>query len=87
MYTMDGLIAMFSEAEAYKAKYVAIKVSMDGSPEDEIIINPAKNISSKIEYYKNTYDEKLNHKFSKGIKIIDFSYGKSFKVIEEDLIY
>lgn len=29
---MDGLIAMFSEAEAYKAKYVAIKVSMDGSP-------------------------------------------------------
>jgi hypothetical protein len=83
--TMNDLIANFEEAKQYDARYVAIKVAMDGFPEEEIIINRAENIDSKLEYYKNTYDEKLNHKYSKGIRITDFTYSKSFETIGIEL--
>lgn len=83
-YVMEHLVAAFQEAKERKASYVAIKVRMDGFPEDEIIINKYANIDSKLEYYKKTYDEDLNHKFSKGIKIIDFTYSNRFEYIELD---
>ncbi|WYP24735.1 hypothetical protein NSQ54_10330 [Alkalihalobacillus sp. FSL W8-0930] len=69
--------------EAKKAgNCVAVLVEMDGFPEPEIIINPTMNIDSKLAYYKKTYDEKLQHRFAQGIRIIDFTSGKDFAAIQ-----
>lgn len=87
MSCMDALVKTFEEAKQYPGFYVAIKVSMDGFPEDEVIINRYENIDSKLEYYRNTYDQDLNHKYAKGIKITDFTYGESFDVIEYELLH
>ena len=65
-------------------KYFAIKVEMDGFPEDEVIINPIENAVEKIEYYKNTYNEDLTHKHAKGIRIVDSTFGDTYDEIAWD---
>lgn len=71
---MTQLEQYFQAAKASRYKYVAVKVHMDGFPQDEIIINPIENFESKLEYYKKTYDENCVHKFSPNISIVDVDY-------------
>lgn len=47
---------------------------MPGFELPEIIINPAENLEKKLEYYKNTYDEDLKHKYAEGVKIIGYTF-------------
>lgn len=84
--TIKNLESCFKVASQSQQKYVAVVVRMEGFPSDEIIINNCDNFDAKLKYYKSAYDEKLNHKFSKGISIVGFTYGDSFKEIESDLI-
>lgn len=49
---------------------LSLFIAMPGFPEPEIITNPAINLEKKLEYYKSTYDENLEHKYAKGVKII-----------------
>lgn len=85
--TMEYLENCFKRAKELNQKYVAIQVYMNGFPRCEIIVNQVENVDTKLEYYKKTYDEELNHKFAEGIKIVGFSFGNSFTDIEEDLIH
>jgi hypothetical protein len=55
---------------------------MEGFPEEEIIVNPPENVESKLAYYEKTYDENLQHKFSKGISIVDWTWADSFSKLE-----
>lgn len=84
---MDNLERSFKLAKKENAEFVAVRIEMDGFPEAEVIINPIVNANSKLEYYKNTYDENLNHKHTKGIKIVGCTFGNDFNEIEEDLYY
>lgn len=84
---MEYLERSFKRAKELNNKYVAVLIHMDGFPKDEIIVNLAENIDTKLEYYKKTYDEELNHKFAKGINIVGFTFGNSFSEIEEQLVY
>lgn len=43
---------------------------MPGFDQPELITNPPANIEKKLAYYKATYDENLEHKHAKGIRII-----------------
>ena len=63
-------------------EYFAIKVEMNDFPSEEVIINPIINMTEKLEYWKNTYNEDLTHKYSNGIKIIDFAMGDSYEDIQ-----
>jgi hypothetical protein len=83
--TTNNLEICFNEAKEREMKFVGVVIEMDGFPQAEVIINPAANIDSKLEYYKKTYDENLSHKFAPGIKIIGFSYGNSFSDLQDDL--
>lgn len=85
--TMKNLKICFERAKKYNAKFVAVRIEMEGFPEAEIIVNPIINADSKIAYYKKTYDENLNHKHAKGIRIVGCSFGNDMAEIEEDLIY
>lgn len=49
-------------------------IEMPGFPEPELITNPVANLNKKLEYWKNTYDETLEHKYAKGIKIVGYVF-------------
>jgi len=84
---MENLERSFQLAKKYNTKFVAVRIEMEGFPEAEIIVNPIVNADSKLEYYKKTYDENLNHKQAKGIRIIGCTFGNDMGEIEEDLFY
>ena len=84
--TINDLKKCFYEASTKDAKYVGVLIEMEGFPKPEAIINQNDNFDSKFDYYNNTYDENLNHKYANGIKIISFAYGNSFAEIEGKLL-
>jgi hypothetical protein len=84
--TMEYLIRIFERAKELNVKYVAVLIEMDGFPKAEIIINQVDNVDTKLDYYKKTYDDELNHKFAKGIRIVGFTFGDSFEEIENELV-
>ncbi|PEA10163.1 hypothetical protein CN425_22885 [Bacillus cereus] len=83
--TLEGLEQCFNEAASEGAEYVAVQIEMDGFPSDEIIINDNDNITSKLAYYKKTYNEELEHRYAPGIRIVGFAHGYSFLNIEHKL--
>lgn len=85
LFTMEYLIKCFTRAKEREVNYVAVVISMEGFPSNEVIINDSENIDIKLAYYQKTYDTALNHKFAKGIKIVGFASGNSFDDIEMDL--
>jgi hypothetical protein len=84
-FTLTRLENMFLAAAKNNIKYVGVLIHMDGFPCDEIIINENANIIPKLKYYKNTYDENLNHKFSKGIRIVSAACANDICTIEKFL--
>ena len=84
--TMENLIESINMAQEISFKYFAIKVEMDGFPEEEVIINPMINAVEKIDYYKNTYNDDLTHKHAKGIRIVDYTYADTYEDIESDFM-
>jgi len=83
---MVRLTGVFNEAKGLGMSFIAVKIRMDGFPEDEVIINGHANIETKLDYYKKTYDENLKHRFAPGISIVDYTYGDSYDDIQDDLI-
>lgn len=79
------LINNFTLAHEEHMNYVAVLIEMDGFEKPEIIINERENFDSKLEYYLKTYDDDLNHKFAKGIRIIGYTRGKDFDDIQYNL--
>lgn len=85
--TMKNLEKCFRAAFDIRARYVGVKIEMEGFEEPEIIINQYENINSKLEYYKNAYNEDLTLKAFNGIKIIGFTYADYYEDIENDLVF
>jgi hypothetical protein len=83
---IDNLEKCFFEASIKCAKYVGVKIKIEGFPKAEIIINENKNFDKKFEYYTRSYNEDLILKTFSGIRIVGFTYGNSFEEIEHDLI-
>ncbi|PDZ82168.1 hypothetical protein COO00_18715 [Bacillus toyonensis] len=83
--TLEGLEKCFNEAVNQGAEYVAVQIEKVGFPSDELIINDKHNIGSKLAYYKKTYGEDLEHRYTPGIRIVGFAYGYSFSGILRQL--
>ena len=56
-----------------KKQSVGLFIEMPGFEYPELITNPPENLEKKLAYYKETYDEDLNHKHAKGISIIAYT--------------
>lgn len=84
--TINNLENCFHSASQNEKKYVGVLIEMPGFEKPEIIINPSDNFEKKIDYYRNTYDENLNHKHAPGIKIVGFTYGDNFDDLEKDMV-
>ncbi|CUU45551.1 hypothetical protein [Clostridium beijerinckii] len=83
---IGNLEKCFFEASHSGAKYVGVKIQMQGFPKPEIIINEHENFDSKFAYYKKAYNDDLTLKTFNGVKIVGFTYGDSFEDIEHDLM-
>lgn len=84
--TINHLINCFNGAKENGAKYVAVKIQMQGFEEPEVIINKRENFDTKLEYYKKAYNEDLTLKTFNGIKIVGFTFANCFEGIEKDLV-
>jgi hypothetical protein len=84
--TISNLEKCFYAASQKGKKYVGVLIEMPGFKCPEVIINPVENFDKKFDYYRNAYDENLNHKRAQGIKIIGFTYGDSFSELECDIV-
>jgi hypothetical protein len=83
--TFEQMEICFNFAITNNTDYIGVLIEMEGFNDAEVIINSRANIADKLEYYKKTYDENLNHKFAKGIRITGFTYGDSFAKIQSYL--
>lgn len=68
--TKQDLIDKFLYAKENN-KSVGIEVTIPGQKDTEYIINKNESINNKLEYYKDTYNDKLEHIRNKEIKIVN----------------
>lgn len=83
---LSNLENCFKAAKESGAKYVGVSISTRGNDGNEIIINPSENFDKKLEYYKSAYNDELVLKSYEGIKIVGFTYGDCFEIIQKDLL-
>lgn len=69
-FTLEGLEECFNDAVNTESNYVAVQIEMDEFPSDELIINDKHNIALKLEYYKKTCNEDLEHRYAPGVRIV-----------------
>lgn len=75
--TLEGFLRLANSQFAKESKYMIVSVSINGAV-PEIIINEKENFESKIEYYKNAYNEDLTLKANPNIKIVDYDFFNEF---------
>ncbi|AAK79179.1 hypothetical protein BJV85_002791 [Clostridium acetobutylicum] len=73
----------FIKAKNQAYSYVAVVIKIEGFPVPEIIVNYQENFDKKQEYYDKTYDDNLNHKFAKGIKIVAISVANDLSEFKD----
>lgn len=72
--------------EKERSSLFFIVVKMDGYKRNEIIVNSYVNLVDKLDYYKKTYRESLEHKHAP-IKIVDFgAITKDTLFTDDDLL-
>lgn len=71
--TMSDLEEIVGDA-IERGSHLSLLIEMPGFELPEMITNPVANLEKKLDYYKNTYDENLEHKHAKGIKIVGYSF-------------
>ncbi|WGT40128.1 hypothetical protein QH639_04925 [Lysinibacillus sp. 1 U-2021] len=63
-------LEQYANARLANDQPIELFIDMPGFDEPELITNPPANIENKLAYYKATYDENLEHKHAKGIRIV-----------------
>lgn len=49
---------------------LSLFIKLPDLTEPEIITNPPVNLEQKLKYYKETYNDGLEHKYADGVKIL-----------------
>lgn len=86
IFNKEKLKEVFSYGIKENKKYIGVLIFMEGFEKPEIIVNERENFESKLNYYIETYDDELIHKFSRGIKIIGAGTGSDFKRLEKSIL-
>lgn len=81
------LIHRFNKAIESGYHFIGLSFYIEGFPEDEVIINGRENFKKKLDYYLETYDDNLVHKYSKSkVVITGCAFGDSYDEIQADLV-
>lgn len=68
--TKEKLMNIFMDAKNNKCD-VCVEVTIPGQEDTEYIVNKHNSIDNKLMYYLETYDNNLEHKKNKEIKIVN----------------
>lgn len=68
--TKEYLINTFKEAKTNN-KSICVEVTIPGQNDTEYIINKNESIENKLEYYLNTYNDKLEHNRNNLVRIVN----------------
>ena len=68
--TKKELTIIFMEAKANKND-VCVEVTIPGQEDTEYIVNKNRSIDNKLDYYFQTYDDNLVHKYNEAIRIVN----------------
>ncbi len=49
---------------------LSLFIKLPDLTEPEIITNPPVNLNQKLKYYKEVYNDNLEHKYAEGVKIL-----------------
>ena len=80
--TMDNLIDTLHKAKEQEANFFAVQIKMPDCNSPETIINSIDNVDTKINYYKNVYNNDLKLKSCDAIQIVNFTFGKTWTEIK-----
>ena len=67
--TLEDLEKVFEEARENKC-CICVEITIPGQEDTELIINKYESLDNKLQYYKQTYDEKLINKKRNDIRIV-----------------
>ncbi len=67
--TLEDLEKVFEEARENKC-CICVEITIPGQEDTELIINKYESLDNKLQYYKQTYDEKLINKKCNDIRIV-----------------
>lgn len=67
--TMDELECLINLAIEMNLS-LSLFIKLPNLERPEIITNPPENLEYKLKYYKETYDDNLQHKHAEGVKIL-----------------
>lgn len=77
---MKGLEDVFKTAIDKKLKYIAVVITTPVGV--ELIVFERNQFEGKLQYYKNTYFDSLNHKYSADVKILAADCSDYMEVFE-----
>jgi len=84
--TIEYFNTTLERAKELDYRFIGVLIERDDFLKPEIRINQVDNFDSILAYYKETFNENLNHKFIKGQKISAFTFGNTFSEIERYLL-
>ncbi|QZA69000.1 hypothetical protein 278BB001_53 [Bacillus phage 278BB001] len=65
--------------------FFGVAVRIPGSMNNELIINHIGEYGAKLQYYKETYDENLHHKYVEGLRITHTAVGRTVDSVANKL--
>jgi hypothetical protein len=77
----ERLVESFETAIEEGAKYIFVEVHAEGSPANEIIINPIENAAIKLAYYQKAYNDDLVLPHAP-ISVVSFGYIENLSQLE-----
>jgi hypothetical protein len=72
----------FKKAALQGHKFVAVEIVSVQLPKGETIINPISQMQTKLDYYKQAYDENCKLKAAPGIAISKAVSGNDYNAIQ-----
>ena len=67
--TMEELENIINTAISFDTD-LSLFIKLPDLAEPEVITNPSVNLEQKLKYYKETYNDDLEHKYADGVRIL-----------------
>lgn len=63
--------------------YVWTRMSLPGQTHDEVIVNRVQSVIKKLDHYKEAYNEDMEKKDNKNVKIVSYGFAYDWEEIPE----
>jgi hypothetical protein len=85
-HTLEAFLRLYGSSHGQASNWMGIVVTVPGSGQHEVIINPKENFESKMEYYQKVYDDELKHK-NAPLEILRFGFSPTLHGLINDELF